>query len=75
MSAADREFLFTYRFGGSEWSTSLFAADEAEAREKIKAQGMARLDGPLVMTIPAYAGLGGLVPSLFCKIGNWWRRK
>jgi hypothetical protein len=55
---ADREFLFSYRYGGSEWGISIFAADPAEAREKIKAVGMARYDGELMMRIPAAPGAG-----------------
>ena len=46
---ADREFLFTYRFGGSEWGTTIFAADAAEAKEKIRAVGLARYDGEVFM--------------------------
>jgi hypothetical protein len=67
---ADREFLFAYHFGGAEWGISIFASDEAEAKEKIKAVGMARFDGELAMRIPAYAGAGGLVPSLICWLRN-----
>jgi hypothetical protein len=65
---ADREFLFTYRFGGAEWSTTLYAADPAEAREKIKAVALARYDGEVTATIPA-ASRAGLLVRFIC----WWK--
>ena len=68
--AADREFLFSYHFGGGEWGISIFAADAQEAREKIKAVGMARYDGELVMRIPATIPGAGLLARLLC----WWKR-
>lgn len=48
-----REFLFEYRFGGAEWGISIFANDPVEAREKIKAVGLARYKGETVAKIPA----------------------
>lgn len=69
MSAADREFLFTYHFGGKQWGTSVFASSPSEAREKIKAVGMARYDGELVATIPAAIPGAGWFTSIFC----WWK--
>ena len=59
MSDVNREFLFSYRFAGAEWGTSVFAKDPAEAKEKIKAMALARYDGELHMRIPASGGLGG----------------
>lgn len=41
----EREFLFNYRFDGSDWGISIFATNPDEAREKIKAVGMARYQG------------------------------
>lgn len=64
MADASREFLFTYRFGGAEWGISIFAANAAEAREKIKAVALARYDGELHMRIPAGASMFGLMPRL-----------
>lgn len=69
--AADREFLFTYRFGGAEWGTSVFASDPTEAREKIKAIALARYDGELHMRIPAYASGFGLIPRLIVWLRQW----
>ena len=65
----DREFLFTYRFGGKEWGTSVFAESEAEAKEKIKAMSLARYDGECMMTIPVRASMFGLIPRLIV----WWK--
>lgn len=68
---ASREFLFSYHFGGRQWGISIFAADPAEAREKIKTVGMARYDGELVARIPAAVpGSGGLA-RLLC----WWKTR
>jgi hypothetical protein len=70
MGEANREFLFRYHWDGKEWGTSLFAADEAEAREKIRAQGMARFDGELMARIPATVPAAGLITRLIC----WWKK-
>lgn len=59
---AVREFLFNYRFGGSEWGITVFADSPAEAREKIKAVALARYEGEVAMTIR--------LPSW---LGRWWR--
>ena len=48
----DREFAFTYRFNGAEWTISIFADDPAQAREKIKQVALARYDGEIVKRIP-----------------------
>ena len=69
MTAANREFLFTYRFGGSEWGISIFAADPAEAREKIKSVALARYDGECSMKIPAVIPGAGI----FVRLLTWWR--
>ncbi len=66
----NREFLFTYHFGGKSWGTSVFATTPAEAREKIKTVGMARYDGELVARIPAAVPCAGVLARLIC----WWHR-
>lgn len=68
---ADREFLFTYRFGGAEWGTSVFATDPAEAKEKIKAMALARYDGELMARIPAGVPGAGLLTRVIC----WWKMR
>jgi hypothetical protein len=68
---ADREFLFSYHFAGKTWGTSVFADSEAEAKEKIKAVGMARYDGELMMRIPAaLPGAGGLT-----RLITWFQNR
>lgn len=71
MSAANREFLFSYHFAGRSWGTSIFAADEAEAKEKIKAVGMARLDGELMGRIPTALPGAGILTRLIV----WWHNR
>lgn len=66
-----REFLFNYRFAGSEWGITIHANDPAEAREKIKAVGMARYDGEVAEKIPAALSGFGIVPRLIV----WWRNR
>lgn len=48
-----REFLFEYRYGGSDWGISVFAENATEAREKIKAVGLARYKGEVGAKIKA----------------------
>ncbi len=45
------EYLFEYHFGGSTWGISIHADSAAEAREKIKAAGMASYKGEVAATV------------------------
>lgn len=54
------EYLFEYHFGGSTWGITVHADTAEEAREKIKAVGMARYCGTVELKI----GIGV----------SWWRR-
>ncbi len=49
----DREYLFNYRFAGSEWGITIHAKSPAEAREKIKQVSLARYEGEVAAKIPA----------------------
>lgn len=40
-----REYLFEYHFSGSTWGITIHADSMAEAKEKIKAVGMANYKG------------------------------
>lgn len=51
MTEASREFLFEYRFGGLEWGITIHASDPVEAREKIKAVGLARYQGEVAAKV------------------------
>lgn len=62
----DKEFLFEYGFSGARWGISIFAADEAEAREKIRAVGFAQYKGEVIAKIPA-----GPVGRLIA----WWKSR
>lgn len=47
-----REFTFTYKFGGKCWSASVFADSAEEAKQKIRAQAAAVYEGEIVARIP-----------------------
>lgn len=66
-----KEYLFNYRFGGSEWGITIHASDAAEAKEKIKAVALARYEGELHMRIPVSASLFGIVP----RVVAWLRQR
>ncbi len=65
---AGREFLFEYRYAGVTWCISMFANDATEAREKIKAVGMARYQGEVHQTIS-----GGSLLGLRLRFVVWLR--
>ena len=46
-----KEYLFSYRFGGKNWTVSVFAASPDEAKEKIKAVAHAEYDGEIMANI------------------------
>lgn len=56
---SEREFLFEYRYAGSEWGISIHAATPAEAKEKIRQVALARYKGEVAAKI-AVPG-GGLI--------------
>lgn len=68
---ADREFLFEYHFGGSTWGTSVWATDEAQAREKIKAVGMSRYVGECYARIPSSIPAAGI----FVRAYTWFKNR
>lgn len=47
-----REFTFKYKFGGKDWSASVFADNAEEAKQKIRAQAAAVYDGEIVAKVP-----------------------
>lgn len=63
-----REYLFSYRYDGTDWGISIFAEDEAQAKQKIKMVSLARYDGELMARLPAVVG-GGIIARLIC----WWK--
>lgn len=68
---ATKEYLFEYHFDGAEWGISIYAENPDEAREKIKAVGLARYKGEVAATIRpnpfawALALLGAIFLLLF----------
>jgi len=68
--AADREYLFNYRFAGDEWGITIFATNAAEAKEKIKAVALARYEGEVGIKIPAFTGAG-----IIAKTVTWLKNR
>lgn len=54
-----KEFIFKYKFGGKEWTASVFADTAEEAKRKIRAQAAAVYEGEIVarLTMPCGASL------------------
>lgn len=55
-----REFTFKYKFGGKEWSASVFADNTEEAQRKIRAQAAAVYEGEVVARLPVPCGASWL---------------
>lgn len=51
-----KEFIFKYKFGGKDWSASVFADTAEEAKRKIRAQAAAVYDGEVVARLPVLCG-------------------
>ena len=49
--------IFSYRFGGREYTIDISAKDANEARERLKALAWAKYDGVLVARIPSSLGI------------------
>ena len=47
-----KEFIFKYKFGGKEWTASVFADTAEEAKRKIRAQAAAVYEGEVVAKVP-----------------------
>lgn len=52
-----REFTFKYKFGGKDWSASVFADNVEEAKRKIRAQAAAVYEGEVVAKVPVLYGV------------------
>lgn len=51
-NSKQREFTFKYKFGGKDWSASVFADNVEEAKRKIRAQAAAVYEGEIVARVP-----------------------
>lgn len=51
-----KEHIFKYKFGGKEWTASVFADTAEEAKQKIRAQAAAVYEGELVARVPVPFG-------------------
>lgn len=68
-NSKQREFLFKYKFGGKEWSASVFADSVEEAKRKIRAQAAAVYEGEIVAKMPVLCGA-----SLFKRFLRFFKR-
>ncbi|MEM0732762.1 hypothetical protein [Neisseria perflava] len=57
-----KEFIFKYKFGGKDWSASVFADSVEEAKRKIRAQAAAVYEGEVVARL-----------SVLCR-ASWFKR-
>lgn len=55
-NSKQKEFTFKYKFGGKEWSASVFADSVEEAKRKIRAQAAAIYEGEVVARVPVLYG-------------------
>lgn len=60
-------FLCSYHHDGCEWSVKLDAYDWEDAEARVKKLGYLRLDGELLVTIPAKAGF---IARTACQLRN-----
>lgn len=56
-NSKQREFTFKYKFGGKDWSASVFADNVEEAKRKIRAQAAAVYEGEVVAKVPVLYGV------------------
>lgn len=61
-NSKQREFTFKYKFGGKDWSASVFADSIEEAKRKIRAQAAAVYEGEIVARVP-----------VLCRV-SWFKR-
>lgn len=54
MSDKFKDYVCTYRHRGVEWGITVRAESEADCRERLKAMGLARIDGHSPITIPGW---------------------
>lgn len=50
---ANKEFVCSYEFDGSNWTVTVWASTFEEAEMKLKAMGRGKVDGRLAERIPA----------------------
>ena len=65
-----KEHIFKYKFGGKEWSASVFADTAEEAKRKIRAQAAAVYEGEIVAKVPVLCGASWLKRFFKRKAGG-----
>lgn len=65
-----KEHIFKYKFGGKEWTASVFADSVEEAKRKIRAQAAAVYEGEVVAKVPVLCGASWLKRLFKRKAGG-----
>ena len=66
-----RTFLVSYNYEGAQWSLEIKATSMADAKARLGRLAFGTVDGELVATVPAVAGL---LVRLFTAARNWLAR-
>lgn len=59
-----KEYCCTYRYKDKEWGFEVVAQSEDDARARLAAMSLGRVDGELVMEIPAFPSAGLLTKAI-----------
>lgn len=69
MTRATKPYVCHYYHDGGNWGIEIHAYDDEDAEARVKKLGNLKLDGRLMMTIPAHPGAGFVVKSM-CWLRN-----
>ena len=70
MNDVSKTFLVRYRHEGAEWGFDLMARDLDDAKARLSQLALGRIDGELVMRVPAATGpLAALIVGI--RNGLW----
>ena len=67
-----RKRLFSYSMDGEQWSISVSATSEADARRRLSLAAMGSYNGELIASIPAFLGVDWVL-NLVCGVRNLLR--
>lgn len=67
-----KTFLASYNYNGGRWNLQFQAESQDDAEARLKRMAWGEVDGELIATIPAYPGVGVMLP-LVVRLRNWLR--